>query len=58
MSLLKDMDESRLRLYYGVLLHDHAGSNRYQQSKTGREWNESSYSAAHQRTAATKFLSI
>ena len=56
--MLKDMDESQLRLSYGVLLHDHAGSNRYQQSKTGREWNESSYSAAHQRTAATKFLSI
>jgi tetratricopeptide (TPR) repeat protein len=37
LSLLKHPDESLLRFHYGVLLHEHAGSNRFQQSKAIRE---------------------
>jgi len=37
LSLLKHMDESPLRFYYGVLLHNRTGSNQFQQSKAGRE---------------------
>jgi len=36
-SLLKHPDEALLRFHYGVLLHDRAGSSRFQQSKAIRE---------------------
>lgn len=36
-SLLKHPDDALLRFHYGVLLHDRAGSNRFQQSKAIHE---------------------
>jgi tetratricopeptide (TPR) repeat protein len=37
LSLLKHPDEPLLRFHFGVLLHERAGSNRFQQSKAIRE---------------------